>query len=130
MSDHSFQLFRSDPPCIAEIDFMMQALVRNIQSIPLALHILVHKCDSSWLIIIGSDVHTLNAFALVIGKKLSLGEIGFLFLCGFRDRPFKIFLCNEIRKSNDGDPFEIFLMGVINAVRAILPPKALQRRPT
>ena len=130
MPDHSLQLLRHNPPCIAKIDFMMQALVRNIQLIPLALHIFMHQRYCGWLIIIGSDLHTLNAFALVIGKKLSLGEIGFLFLCGFRDRPFKIFLCNEIRKSNDGDPFEIFLMGVINAIRAILPPKALQRRPT
>lgn len=38
MPYHSFQFFRSDPPGIAEIDFMMQALVRNIRSIPHRLH--------------------------------------------------------------------------------------------
>ncbi len=67
MPNYSLQLFGSDLPCIAEIYFMMQALIRNIEDIPLALHILVHECDSSRLIVIRANMHTLNAFTLVIG---------------------------------------------------------------
>ena len=57
MPNYRLQLFGSDLPCIAEIDFMMQTLIRNIEDIPTALHILVHECDSGRLIVIGADVH-------------------------------------------------------------------------
>ena len=72
MPDHSLQPFGRDLPCIAEIDFMMQTVIRNIEDIPLTLHVLVHKCDSGRFIVIGTDVHTLNAQALVIGQKFDL----------------------------------------------------------
>lgn len=68
MPDYSPQLFGSDLPCIAEINFMMQALICNAEDIPPVLHILVHECNGSRLIIIRADVHTLNAQTLIIGK--------------------------------------------------------------
>ena len=91
MPDYRFQSFGCDSPCIAQINFMMQALICNIEDIPLALHILVHECDSSRFIIIRADVHTLNALSLVIGQELDLGKIRLLFLGCFLNCPFKIF---------------------------------------
>ena len=79
MPNYRLQLFGSDLPCIAEIDFMMQTLIRNIEDIPTALHILVHECDSGRLIVIRADVHTLDTQSLIIGKNSTLEKSCFFF---------------------------------------------------
>ena len=61
MPDHSFQFFRSDFSCVTQIYFMMETLIRDIQLIALCLHVCVHYLNSSRLIIISTDMHTLHA---------------------------------------------------------------------
>lgn len=61
MPDHSPSLFGSDFPGVTEIDFMMHALIRNVEDVAPALHVFVHKCDSNRLVIIRTDMHALDA---------------------------------------------------------------------
>ena len=42
VTDYSPSLFGSNFPGITEIDFMMHALIRNVEDVALALHVFVH----------------------------------------------------------------------------------------
>ena len=56
----------------AEIDFMVQALSRDVQSIPLLFHERMHHGYGGGLFIIRPDVHALYAQPLVNSQKLCL----------------------------------------------------------
>ena len=51
---------------------MMQTLLCNIQNIALLFHVFMHQCNSCRLIIIRTDVHALNAQALIISQEFDL----------------------------------------------------------
>ena len=46
MSDDRFQFFGRRLSCVAQIDFMMETLIRDIERITLIKHIFVHEGDS------------------------------------------------------------------------------------
>ncbi len=65
---------------VAQIDFVMEALIGDVQRIPLLFHELMHQLYRRGFVVIGTDVHALYAQALFIGEKLGLGEVRLFFL--------------------------------------------------
>ena len=45
---------------IAQIDFVVESCIGNIQLVPVGFHIVVHEINGGRLIVIRADVHTLN----------------------------------------------------------------------
>lgn len=80
MPDSGFPFLRSNSSGIAQINFMVQSLIRNIQSVSLTFHKLMYHRYCDKLVIIRTDMHTLYAQTLIVGQKLYFGEIIFLFL--------------------------------------------------
>jgi hypothetical protein len=72
MPYHGFQLIGRRFSGIAEIDLMVQALIRDIQGISLLFHERMHHGHGGGLFIIWPNVHALHAQALVNGQKLRL----------------------------------------------------------
>ena len=73
-------------------------------------------------------MHALHAKPLVVGKNFYLREILFFLCRGLPDCPIKISLCHKIRQSDDGNPVEIGLAGIVNAFYSVLPPESFQGR--
>ena len=69
MPDYSFTFFRRYFSGIAKVDFMMPSCLGNIQLISLALHILMHQIYGGWFIIVGADMHALDAETFFIVQK-------------------------------------------------------------
>lgn len=97
------------------------------------LHIILfceflHFLDSRWVIIIRSDVYYLNTLAFFQGNQLHLRKIPIFLFTGFFDCSIKYILRDKIGHSNHGDELEFFLVRIINASVAILPPKPLKRQ--
>ena len=60
MPYYGLQLFRGDFPCVTQIYFMVQTLIRDIQIIALRFHVFMHYLNSSRLIIIGPYMHAVS----------------------------------------------------------------------
>ena len=70
MADHRFQFLRRGFPDVAQIDLMVQALIRDVRHIPLLLQIPVHLFHRGRFVIIGPDMHALDAQAFIPGQEL------------------------------------------------------------
>lgn len=79
---------------------MVPPLICDVKNISLAFHILMHERYGSGFLIVGSDMHALDALSLIVCQELDLGKIGLLFLRRLLDGPFKVSLCHKIRKAN------------------------------
>ena len=89
----------------------------------------MHGVYGCRLAVVGSGMHALNAETLVNFKQLDGRKVQFLFGRGFRDRPVKVILSDEIGQADERDKVEIVLAYIIDvATRGVLPPKALERR--
>ena len=73
-------------------------------------------------------MHTLNTQSFIIRIELNFRKILFLLCRSFSDSPVEIIFRHKIRQTDDGDPPERILPGIINADHVILPPEPLQRR--
>jgi hypothetical protein len=73
-------------------------------------------------------VHTLYAQAFIIGEKLYLGKILFLFGSGFLHVPIKFGTGDKFRQTDHGGPDKRRLIGKINALCSGLLPQPFQRR--
>ena len=128
VSNNGLPLLRRNPAGIGQIYLMVKAAVRKIILIAVIFDVSVHDFHRCGLIVERPVVHDLHAKALVNRKEFCYGAIE-LFLpgCFFRC-PSELFACHEIREPDNRDLAKRGFVAVVNAVDALLPPKALQRR--
>lgn len=81
MADYGFQLFGSRSPCVGQIDFVMQSGSTHIVYIAVLGKKLIHLRHGCGLIIVGTNVHHLDAQTFVDGDEFRCRAIE-LFLVG------------------------------------------------
>ena len=101
---------------------MVEPALAEIQPIALFHGIRLHGGHGGWFIVVGADVHTLDAQVLLPGEELYLGEIPLLFLRGLPDGPAEGLFRHKLRQADEGDPPEIRLAGIVHALGILLPP--------
>ena len=73
-------------------------------------------------------MHTLHAQAFIVGKKLHLRKVFFLFGGGFLHCPVKFGTGDKFRQTDHGGPDKRRLVGKIHTLCPGLMPQSLQRR--
>ena len=128
VADDGLPLLRWGLPGVGKVNFMVQALIRQVVFVAVLLQILVHQGHRRRLAIVGAQVHELDAEALVDGEKFRRRAVQLFLPRRLFPGPLEVGLGDEIGQTDDREPVEAGLAGVIDAVDALLPPKALQRR--
>ena len=90
--------------------------------------VVVHKFHGFRFLIVGADVHYLNAETFVDGEEFGSRTVKFFLLGGCCYRPIKIFAGDEIGQTQYRNPIECGFVGIINTYNAVLPPKTFERR--
>lgn len=119
LPDDSPEFFGFAPPYIAQIDFVMEPVHSEILRIAPGFGAFFHGGHSGGLIVIGADMHALDAQPLLPGEKLHLGEVPLLFLSSFPDGPVENIMGHKLRQANERDPLKIPLAGIVYPVCAL-----------
>lgn len=120
--------FRSCPSGIAQIDLVVQAVPGEIRLVSGPEEKFLYLLECSGLIIVTSDMHTLDTQPFIICKELCAGKVLMLFLLSLPYRPVKLFFCYKLRQPDHGDPSEAFFVRVVDPGDAVLPSQSFQGR--
>ena len=101
MPDNSLHLFRGTLSRIRKIYLVVESFAVDVFNVTRLFCVGIHQSYRSRFIIIRSDMHYLDAKALINGEEFSLRTIDLLFgFCAFFS-PLQIFSCHEIRKADN-----------------------------
>ena len=106
----------------------MEPTCPKIRLVTLGLGVFRHRGHGGGLVVVGADVHALDAQPFLPRKELYLGEVLLFLFRSFSDGPVKDLFRHKLWQADEGDPLEIFLTGIVHPMNALLPPQAFQRR--
>ena len=95
---------------------MVVALVGDVERVALGLHVGVHGLNRRGLVVVWAHVHALHAETLVIRKELHLAKVVPLLGGCLALRPLHLVWPREVGQTDEGDPVEVLLAGVVHAV--------------
>lgn len=107
---------------------MMESVFTKVRCVSVRFGIFRHSSYRGRLVIVGADVHTLNAQTFLLGEELHQGAVQLLFAGCLLYSPVKLSFGYEVWQTDHRDPAEVLLAGVVHATDTFLPPQTLQRR--